>query len=312
MKTTPKNLKKCILPLLILVVTFAWSQSIGTYDISLTTIWNSTDHTSVPGSAHWSPLIGATHNTADEFVSLGTNATTGIKDVAEFGSNGVFTTEINNSITASRADQLLNDGFSPFAGNNSIAGFTDVTISEDFPLITLVSMVAPSPDWFIAINSLNMRSGNPAVNNGWKDTFTMDVFVYDAGTDDGVDYSSVNAQSTPFVPVSMITGFPINGNRMATVTFTYKSSTLGIDDVSAIENVKVYPNPAKDVLTITNTLNIIDSAELYNVLGKRVTTVTSISNNDLKMNVSNLRGGIYILKLRNQEGDTSSRKVIIN
>jgi len=311
MKTTFKKIKLFILPVCLVAISMAWSQSEANYDISLTTIWNSTDHTSVPGNAHWSPLIGATHNTANEFVEIGALATTGIKDIAEGGVNTAFTSEINTAIAASRADQLLQDGFSPFAGNNSVGEFTSVTISEDFPLITLVSMVAPSPDWFIAINSLDMRSGNPAINNGWKETFTMDVFAYDSGTDDGINYTSGNATSNPFVPVFMVAGAPINGNRMATITFTYNSSTLGIDDIESIKRVKVFPNPATDVLTITNTFNSVDSAELYNVLGKRVYIKTAITNTDLKMNVQKLQRGIYILKLKNKNGDTASRKVII-
>ena len=109
--------------LLFLVVPFLSFAQTANYDISVTTIWNTTDHTSVPGNAHWSNLIGATHNTANEFVSLGTNATLGIKDIAERGDNDEFIIEVNAAISANKADQLLQDGFSPFAGNNSNAGY---------------------------------------------------------------------------------------------------------------------------------------------------------------------------------------------
>ena len=147
-----------------LIAQLSLSQSIATYDISLTTIWNATSHTSVPGGAHWSDLIGATHNTANEFMEIDQNASLGIQNVAEMGNNTEITNEINDAITAGNADQLLQDGFPD--GAISTAGFSGKVISEDFPLITLVSMVAPSPDWFIAINSLTLRSGNNSVNNG--------------------------------------------------------------------------------------------------------------------------------------------------
>ncbi|MBT8303463.1 MAG: T9SS type A sorting domain-containing protein, partial [Bacteroidia bacterium] len=182
-----------------------------------------------------------------------------------------------------------------------------------------VSMVAPSPDWFIAINSLELRSGNPAINNGWKDDFTMDVFAYDAGTDDGYDYGSSNNASSPFVPVSLITlgvpappnQNPIMGNKMATITFNYKSSTLSINDAASIENIKVYPNPTKDILHISNPANKLESVDLYNVLGKRINIITSNSSDSKTLNVRNLRSGVYILKLKNIDGDSSTRKVII-
>ena len=279
-------------------------QSIAIYDISVTTIWNSTDHTSVPGSAHWSNLIGATHSTADEFVSLGTNATLGIKDVAERGDNTEITNEINAAILAGDADQLLQDGFSPFAGNNSMAGYMNITVSESFPLITLVSMVAPSPDWFIAVNSLSLRSGNPAVNNGWKDTFTMDVFAYDAGTDDGTDYTSGDSPNAP-VPVSMITGFPINGNKMATITFTFVSSALSTDEFTSLNDVKIYPNPST-----SDELNILakdyDNLDysIVTILGQEVQKGVVNSN---QINVSRLSTGTYFLQLNDGISATVKR-----
>ncbi|WP_262910762.1 hypothetical protein [Wocania arenilitoris] len=52
----------------------------------------------------------------------------------------------------------------------------NIQVSSDYPFVSLASMIAPSPDWFIAINSKNLRSGNNAINNGWRTSFTVDVF----------------------------------------------------------------------------------------------------------------------------------------
>ena len=259
-----------------LIAQLSLSQSIATYDISLTTIWNATSHTSVPGGAHWSDLIGATHNTANEFMEIDQNASLGIQNVAEMGNNTEITNEINDAITAGNADQLLQDGFPD--GAISTAGFSGKVISEDFPLITLVSMVAPSPDWFIAINSLTLRSGNNSVNNGWKDTFIVDVFAYDAGTDLGTEYTSSNLPGGTG-GIFMISGQSTNGNKMGTITFTYVTSTLSINELSNIDNVKIYPNPVKDVITIANIQNInLKTIEVYNILGSLV----------LQVNIKNL------------------------
>jgi hypothetical protein len=287
-----------------------FSQSTATYDISLTTTWNASEHSSVPGNAHWSDLIGATHNTANEFVEIGENATLGIKNVAETGNNSAITTEINDAITAGSADQLLQDGFSPFAAISS-AGFTDLNVDENFPLITLVSMVAPSPDWFIAINSLNLRND---LNTDWKDTFTIDVFTYDAGTDIGTDYTSDDSAISP-VGVSMITGIPINGNKMATVTFTLKN-VLSIDEESPFNSIRIYPNPVKDVLTIANFQNVdLKTIEIYNILGNLVVQVNTKDlsfNNNLQLNVSDLNEGLYLTKLIAKDDQSKTQKLIIH
>ncbi len=288
------------------------AQSTANYDISVTTIWNAGQHSSVPPNAHWSNLIGATHNSADEFVSLGSNATLGIKDVAERGDNVEFIIEVNDAISNGDANQLLQDGFSPFAGDDSMAGFIGITVSEDFPLITLVSMVAPSPDWFIAINSLTLRSGNPGVNNGWKDTFTMDVFAYDAGTDDATDYVHTNTPSAPPVPVSMITGFPVNGNRMATITFTYNSSTLSTENFDDLSDIRVFPIPADHQINITQGTHLIKSIEIFNLLGKRVQTISNVSSESrLQINTTDLSSGIYLLKLTDINDASLTKKIVI-
>ncbi len=290
---------------------YGFSQSTATYDIALTTTWNATEHSSVPGNAHWSDLIGATHNTANEFVEIGQNASLGIKNVAETGNNVAITSEINDAIGAGDADKLLQDGFSPFDAISS-AGFTDVSIDEAFPLITLVSMVAPSPDWFIAINSLNLRNDT---NTGWKDSFTIDVFAYDAGTDSGTDYTSSDSATVPADPVSMITGFPINGNKMATITFTLKN-VLSVDEVDSINNVNIYPNPVKDLLVIDNVHQVdLKTFEIYNIVGS---LVLQVNFNDLsfkdpfKLNVNDLNKGIYLTKLIDGNNQSKTQKLIID
>ena len=289
-----------------------FSQSTANYDIALTTIWNVEEHTSVPGNAHWSPLVGATHSIENEFLSLGSLATLGVKDVAEFGDSFAFENEINAIIMDDQADQLLKDNFSPFAGNDSNANFTGVTVSEDFPLITLISMVAPSPDWFIAINSLNLRSDNPAVNNGWKETFTIDVFAYDAGTDDGSNYTSGNSANTP-VAISMINGFPINGNRMATITFTYISSTLSTEIFDGIDQITLSPNPSKGIISLKNLNNSQISISIFDVLGKQVYSSYVENQITKEINLTSLNSGLYIVKLSDKTSkNTLTKKLILN
>lgn len=303
-------MKKTTLLFTLIILSFFSSiqaQSTADYDISLTTIWTTAQHSSVPGSAHWSDLIGATHNTANEFVSLGANATLGIKNVAEFGSNSAFTNEINTAISGGQADQKLQQGF-PFAAQVT-AAFNDVAVSEDFPYVTLVSMVAPSPDWFIAVNSENLRSGNPSINNGWKNTYTIDVFAYDAGTDSGTNYTSSNNPNSA-VGVSMVSGFPINGNKMGTITFTYKSSTLSVEEVNALGTIKIFPNPSQGNVTISNALSI-ETVEIYNILGSLVKSVKVENTPKIELDLNDLSQGMYLVKLKDISGNTKTQKLIL-
>ena len=292
-----------------------FSQSTATYDISFTTIWNTTEHTSVPGGAHWSPLAGATHKNPNDILQFGALApiTNGIKDIAETGSTGNFQSEVNTIITVGNANRYLQQGFSPFAGNNSNAPLSNVSVDEGFPYITLVSMVAPSPDWFIALNSENLRSGDIGVNNGWKDTYTVDVFAYDAGTDDGVNYTSPDAISNPRINISKINGFPINGNKMGTMTFTFKGTTLSASSVNSIENIKIYPNPTHGDISISNIQNNgLKTVELYNMLGVLVKHfIVESTTSKLDINLTNINKGMYLLKLNTIDGMSKNHKLNI-
>lgn len=291
-----------------------FSQSTADYNISLTTIWNANDHASVPGGAHWSALVGATHNNANQFVELGVvlPMTNGIKDIAETGSTGNFNNEVTTAIGSGLADKYI-DGVAGFSG--AVGTFTknNLQVNESFPLITLVSMVAPSPDWFIAVNSVNLRSGNSGINNGWKDTFTMDVFAYDAGTDDGINYTSANAISNPRVGVFMLTDAPINGKKMGTITFTYNSSILSFSKVNSLKNIKIFPNPTKGIISITNIQNIdLKNLTIYNILGRlvmEISTEKSVSKLDIKL--TNIAKGMYLLKFKTFDGNSLTRKLIV-
>jgi len=298
----------------LLILGNCYAQSVANYNISLTTIWNSTDHTSVPGSAHWSALVGATHNTTNQFVELGVVSpmTNGIKDIAETGGTGNFSSEVTTAINANLANQYI----SGIGGlSNAVGTFTknNLLVSEDYPYITLVSMVAPSPDWFIAVNSENLRSGNNSINNGWKDTYTIDVFAYDAGTDDGVDYESGNSPSIPREGVFMITEAPINGKRMGTITFTYNASTLSNNDIDTLKNVSIYPNPTRGEITLSNIQNIeLEYIKIYSVLGRVVEDIPVEKGlSKLEIDLSHLNKGVYLLSAKSID-KSITKKLVIN
>lgn len=300
--------KITLLSLLFIVILCSelFSQTTATYDFTFQSTWNAVEHSSIPSGAHWSDLVGATHNTANEFVQLGENATLGIKNVAEFGDNTAFENEVSAAISNNNADQWLQQGFAPFAAISS-ATLVDIEVTEDFPLVTLVSMVAPSPDWFLAVNSLNLRNTE---NDGWLDTFTIDVFAYDAGTDDGVNYSSANSPISP-VEVSMANGFPINGNKMGTLTITLKS-VLSVETDDFANSLKLFPNPSNGLISITNRTGVaIKNISIYNILGNKVKTLFPKNNNRDEIDLRTLNSGIYLARIEGNNGQVKTQKLFI-
>ncbi len=291
------------------------AQSTASYDITFNSVWeneivdpvNGNSTASIPGNAHWSNLVGTTHNANYTMVQMGTLASTGIKNVAELGNNTALMAEVNAQISAGNADQWLQEGFSPFAAISS-ATLSNVVVSSDYSLLSLASMIAPSPDWMIAINAIDLRDGNT-----WRSSITIPLFPYDAGTDSGANYGSANQPTVPAEAItSLINSGPFNNNPIGTLTITL-NQVLSVDD-SAIETVSIYPNPSNGEFTLqSKASNPVRTIQVYDVLGKLTNSIQNIDlKTDYKLNLAELDQGIYMLRLTYQNGTTSVNRVILN
>ena len=288
------------------------AQSFASYDISFTSTWNSMDHGILPSNAHWSNLVGATHNANITFLEMGSMATEGIENVAELGLNTVFNSEVQNAIVSGNADQWFNMPFEDFAAITSVT-LNDVLVAQEYSLLTLVSMIAPSPDWMIAVNSLNLW--NTSANN-WKESFTVDLFPYDTGTENGFGYSSNNTETIPQGVITNIAGatsYPFNTEKIGTLTLTLINVILSTDDFENNKPIKLYPNPSNTgKVTITNS-SLLTKISVYDVLGKNVKQIDNINNkNNFILDVSDLNKGVYIVKLKTSLGNTESKKLLLN
>ena len=287
---------------------YFFGQNAALYDVTFTSIWNATDHTSVPISAHWSKLVGATHKTANAFLQIGSLSTTGIKNVAELGNNTVFNTEVSFEITNGEADQYI-DGPNLATATGDML-IPNLTVHKNYPLLTLVSMIAPSPDWMISLNSYSLLDGG----GNWKTSAIIDVFAYDAGTDSGIDYTSPDSITNPFQAVTMISGLPFNGNKMGTITITLKT-ILGENAYAEIDNFNIYPNPTINGKITINDIkgSSLKKIEIYNISGTLIKSINqSSSQNTMIIDTHHLVKGLYFLKLTDDKNISTVRKFEVN
>ena len=193
----------------------ATGQSTATYKVTFTSTWSAGTHpTDFPVNPHYSGMKGVTHNGSASFWAPGGMASPGIELMAEAGNNSTLNTEMDAAITATTAEfKIDGSGLDPSPG--SISKMFDIT--EDYPLVTFVAMIAPSPDWFVGVHGENLFVGDT-----WVDK-TITAFAYDAGTDDGGTYSSPNAESSPHIPIAQIAASPINGENVGSYTFELQS-----------------------------------------------------------------------------------------
>ncbi|MCG9550586.1 spondin domain-containing protein [Vibrio harveyi] len=170
-----------------------------TYKLTFKSDWNATNFpTNYPsGSAHFSPLIGMTHNASASLFSTGKLATSGVEIVAEAGSTNSIKSEIGNIQNLGFSQSLIEGGDLP---NGQIQVEVTFSLDEDFSLVSVITMVAPSPDWFVGVDSLNLFQ-----NGQWVDELVVELKTYDAGTDDGVSFTSGNADTSPKENITLLT-----------------------------------------------------------------------------------------------------------
>ena len=74
---------------------------------------------------------------------------------------------------------------------------------------------------------------------------------------------------------------------------------------------KIQPNPANTSFILSN-ISDIDLIIVTNILGQDVLTIKNLENNELHVDVSSLKKGIYLVRLKNTESqEFSVEKLII-
>ena len=136
--------------------------------------------------------------------------------MAERGSKSPFDHEIDKAIAEGRAENLLSGGDIPRSpGSVSL----DFTISAAQSAVTLVSMIAPSPDWFVGVSGLDLFQ-----DGDWVNELVVDLLPYDAGTDSGTTYDARDRDTVPPVAIFRIEGAPlrVGGTVPPLGTFTFR------------------------------------------------------------------------------------------
>lgn len=175
------------------------------YRVEFDGLWSQQTHPQdYPGNPHFSPLIGATHTAAVSFWREGGLASDGIKQMAEQGLTSPLDSEIAAATVAGTARDLVRGSGIPLSPATVAVEFD---AHQTHPLLTLVSMVAPSPDWFVGV------SGLPLFASGqWVDLLAIDLLPWDAGTDGGRSYESPDLPLSPRISIARLLGFPVATN----------------------------------------------------------------------------------------------------
>jgi hypothetical protein len=163
---------------------------------------------------HFSGVIGATHNAGYTLFAEGAIPTPGIERLSEEGKHAPLDDEIKAALAAGSAFQLFESGPLRDFGDSIITTFT---ADPAHAMVSLVAMIAPSPDWFLGVANLNLME-----NGSWVSSKTVQLNAYDSGGDDGATYKAADRDNNPKKPTMLATTrhFTINGAPVPVATLT--------------------------------------------------------------------------------------------
>ncbi|XP_068632955.1 spondin-1-like [Battus philenor] len=145
--------------------------------------------------ARFSDVVGASHNSKINVFKYNSEASEGLKRLAEQGNTTQLEIEIMKQL--GRNVRTIIKAVAPLKTNTQTTSMFRVT--RDHHLVSLVTALIPSPDWFLGVSNMELcdvRTGT------WANNLTLNLYPMDAGTDSGKKFDSSNDETMPPQPIS--------------------------------------------------------------------------------------------------------------
>lgn len=211
-----------------MVVLAAWgsspsrAQEGAEYTITFTRTWTEKTHpleypeAGLLTGPHYSGLIGASHSAGYAIFKEGTPPTPGLEKLSEEGKHSPLDEEIKAAIKAGTAGALFETGPIRDASKMETA---KVRVTNKYPMVSAVAMIAPSPDWFVGVANVDLKEGG-----SWVQMKTVELYPWDSGGDDGTTYKASDKDTNPKKPTTkaVTPHFVMNGKTapVGSLTFT--------------------------------------------------------------------------------------------
>src|SRR5690606_11442768 len=126
-----------------------------------------------------------------------------------------------------------------------------------------------------------------------------------------------NQQGSIPLASSLLLG--VNTSPNQTITSEYKFDNIVISAVNTVplsvqdfisNKFNMFPNPASNVVTITNSENIgVEQIQVFDISGKAVQSYIFNNENQVQLNIEELAAGTYMLHIKTNEG-TAVKKLV--
>jgi hypothetical protein len=210
--------------------------------------------------------------------------TSGATETSVFGisqSQGTISSTVENNIFWDNID--LSDPNLCVPPISRISGSSFGNLSTSNANISACNLPASTPGQNVdplftnpANNDFTLQSGSPAIDSG-NNSFA-------SGTD--------------------ILGFQRIANGTVDMGAYEFGSTLSVSDVIQDKQFKIYPNP------VVNSINVVSQHSLKNITIYSILGTKVLSSYENTIDVSNLKTGVYIMKIETIKGQIVSKRFI--
>lgn len=181
----------------------------ATYKITFRYQWTRARHPDAyPSFAHFSPLVAASHSPGYCMWKPYGFATRGVEDVAETGSTFRIDGELNEHLGRNVYDFAV-DNVVTSDGSETVSVTIDVDGKRS--LVSAISMIAPSPDWITGFYNIDVCDQTTGV---FMKSLTGKLGAWDAGTEDGTNFSISNSATDPTEQIEDILQSVFGGRRL--------------------------------------------------------------------------------------------------
>ena len=171
------------------------------YTLRMYSSWSEQLHPKFhPDGSHLSPMVVWSHGMKNTLFRSGGIASEGMEVMAETGGTKEITKEIRSYIAGGGIFSYAADKgplFTP--GERTV----QIKTSKKAPYVTVVSMIAPSPDWFITARNVKLYE-----NRRWLEQVNIPAILYDAGTDSGTTFTAEDKDTNPKKSIKRIKNTP--------------------------------------------------------------------------------------------------------
>ena len=196
------------------------------------------------------------------------------------------------------------NGVTTPSANNLSSGSCSVTVTDANGCSTSSSVNISQPSQIQVVTSSANSTNSQSNGNASFDNITGGTSPYTYNWSNGGTTQTIFNLNAGSYGVTITDA---NGCTLATNVVV--QDVTGINSLNADNAISVYPNPAKEILTIESKQSLISEIKLTDVLGQLVLQQGSLRVNRSELNVSALPAGVYLLEVK--QGDVKLQKQIV-